>query len=145
MKKAALLLFVLLCAAPAFAQQSFQSTNVWFPHLDVGGDPNGLHYVTLVQAANDSSAFLQGTLTVFSDAGTPLSVSFDGGSPATSLQFSLDSGVTRQIQVSLLPRANKQLLARSLFFQGRLRQSQKLQDMGPLSMLRAVLLGPSSR
>jgi hypothetical protein len=101
MKRTTLLLFVLLCTAPVFAQNGFQPTNVWFPHIDVGGDPNGLHYVTLVQAANNTSSFSIGHLVVYSDTGTAQSVSFDGQAPATSLDFSLDSGATRQIQVSL--------------------------------------------
>jgi hypothetical protein len=101
MKKTALLLFVLLCAAPAFAQTISYPTNVWFPHVDIGGDPNGLHYVTLVQASNNTSSFTVGTMVVYSDAGTQMSASFDGGAPTTSLQFTLDSGAVRQIQVSL--------------------------------------------
>lgn len=100
MKKTALLLFVLFCAAPAFAQLTFTPTNVWFPHMDMGGDPGGLHYVTLVQAANNTSSFSIGTLVVYSDSGTQQSVSFDGQAPATSLQFTLNSGATRQIQIS---------------------------------------------
>ena len=101
MKKTALLLFVLFCAVPGFAQNSFIPTNVWFPHIDVGGDPNGLHYVTLVQASNNTSSFTTATLVVYSDAGTQLSASFDGQAAATSLTFNLDSGATRQIQVTL--------------------------------------------
>jgi hypothetical protein len=101
MKKTALLLFVLFCAVPAFAQLSFVPTNVWFPHLDIGGDPNGPHYVTLVQASNNTSSFTTATLVVYSDSGTQLSASFDGQAPATSLQFTVDSGATRQIQISL--------------------------------------------
>jgi hypothetical protein len=101
MKKTALLLLVLLCAAPAFAQTAFYSTPVWFPHIDIGGDPNGAHYVTLVQASNNTSSFVTATLVVYSDAGTQMSASFDGQAPSTSLNFTLDSGATRQIQVSL--------------------------------------------
>jgi hypothetical protein len=100
MKKTALLLFVLFCAAPAFAQV-FVPTNVWFPHLDIGGDPNGPHYVTLVQASNNTSSYTIGTLVVYSDSGTQLSASFDGQAPATSMQFTVNSGATRQIQISL--------------------------------------------
>jgi hypothetical protein len=100
MKKTTLLLLVLFCALPAFAQPTFTPTNVWFPHIDIGGDPNGLHYLTLVQASNNTSSFTTGTLVVYSDSGTQMSVSFDGQTPATSLQFELDSGTTRQIQIS---------------------------------------------
>jgi hypothetical protein len=106
MKRNALLLFVLFCAAPAFGQvcptnSTFCYQNVRFPHIDIGGDPGALHYVTLVQTSNNTSSSTSGTLIVYSDTGAPLSVSFDGQAPATSLPFSLDSGATRQIQVSL--------------------------------------------
>jgi hypothetical protein len=100
MRTAALLLFMLFIASPAFAQVGFQPTNVWFPNMDVGGDPNGLHYVTLVEASNNTSSFLTGVLTVYSATGAAMSVSFDGQAPATSLNFELDSGVVRQIQIS---------------------------------------------
>jgi hypothetical protein len=100
MRKAAFLLFALFCAAPAFAQVGFKSTNVWFSNMDVGGDPNGLHYVTLVDASNNTSSFSTGVLTVYSATGTAMPVSFDGQAPAASLNFELDSGVVRQIQIS---------------------------------------------
>lgn len=100
MRKAAFLLFALLSAAPAFAQAGFKSTNVWFPNMDVGGDPNGPHYDTLVEASNNTSSFLTGVLTVYSATGTAVPVSFDGQAPAASLNFELDSGVVREIQIS---------------------------------------------
>jgi hypothetical protein len=100
MRKAALFLFLLFCAAPSFAQVGFRSSNVWYPNMDVGGDPGGLHYVTLVEASNNTSSFLTGVLTVYSAGGTAMEVSFDGQAPAASLNFELDSGVVRQIQVS---------------------------------------------
>jgi hypothetical protein len=100
MRKAAFLLFAFFCAAPAFAQVGFKSTNVWFPNMDVGGDPNGLHYVTLVEASNNTSSFSTGVLTVYSATGTAMPVSFDGQAPAASLNFEMDSGVVRQIQIS---------------------------------------------
>lgn len=99
-RKAALFLFVLFSAVPAFSQAGFKSQNVWFPNMDVGGDPNGLHYVTLVEVSNNTSSFLTGVLTVYSTAGTPMPVSFGGQAPATSLDFELDSGVVQEIQVS---------------------------------------------
>lgn len=100
MRKTVSWLFVLFCAAPTFAQVGFQSKNVWFPNLDVGGDPGGLHYVTLVEASNTTSSFLTGVLTVYSADGTAMSVSFDGQAPEASLSFELDSGVARQIEIS---------------------------------------------
>ncbi|HEY2381829.1 MAG TPA: hypothetical protein VGK48_11680 [Terriglobia bacterium] len=101
MKRTALLLFVLFCAAPAFAQVAFMGQNTWFPNVDVGGDPNGLHYVTLVQASNNTSSFITGTIQVFSASGAALPVSYDGGANATADSFELDSGVTKQIQIGL--------------------------------------------
>ncbi len=101
MKKLALVLFVLLFSAPAFAQISFGSDSITFPHIDVGGDPSGLNYVTLVQLVNNNSANTNGHLMLFSDSGAALAASFDGQPPATALDFSLESGATREIQISL--------------------------------------------
>src|SRR5262249_46713449 len=92
---------VLLFAAPAFAQVSFGSVAISFPHIVVGGDPGGLNYVTLIQMVNNNSATTNGHLTLFSESGTALSASFDGQAAASSLDFSLESGAARQIQVSL--------------------------------------------
>src|ERR1051326_7779553 len=101
MRKTALLLFVLLLAVPGFSQVTFSPVTVAFPHIDVGGDPAGLNYVTIIQVVNNTSSFSIGHVTLYSDSGTALSASFDGGSPQSSLDFTLDSGTTRQIQVSL--------------------------------------------
>lgn len=101
MKKTALLLFVLLCAAPAFAQVGYLAQNAWFPNVDVGGDPNGLHYVTLAQVSNNTSSFITGVITVYSASGAILPVSYDGAAPASTDNFELDAGLTKQIQVSL--------------------------------------------
>jgi hypothetical protein len=100
MKKAALLLFTLLCAVPTFAQVSYLPVTVQFPHIVVGGDPGGLNYVTVVQAVNNNSTFSVVHIALFSDSGAPMSASFDGGTPASFVDFNLDSGATRQIAIS---------------------------------------------
>jgi hypothetical protein len=100
MKKAVLLLFTLLCAVPTFAQVSYVPVTVQFPHIVVGGDPGGLNYVTLFQAVNNNSTFSVGHIALFSDSGAPMSASFDGGAPSTVLDFTVDSGATRQIAIS---------------------------------------------
>ena len=97
MKKIALFLFLLFCAAPGFAQVSALPVTVQFPHIDVGGDPAGLNYVTIVQAVNNNSTFSLGRISLYSDSGAALSASFDGAAPAPTFDFTLDSGVTRQI------------------------------------------------
>src|SRR5215831_11882422 len=101
MKKLLLLPLFLFFSAPVFAQVTFSPVTISFPHIDVGGDPAGLNYVTLIQAVNNNSADVNGHLTLFSDSGAPLSASFDGQPAASSLDFTLASGGTRQIQVSL--------------------------------------------
>jgi hypothetical protein len=102
MKKLLLLLpLILLFSAPVFAQVSFGSDIISFPHIDVGGDPAGLNYVTLVQFVNNNSANIIGHLTLFSDSGAALSASFDGQPPAAALDFTIDSGAVKQVQISL--------------------------------------------
>jgi hypothetical protein len=101
MKKTALLLLLILLAVPAFAQVSFVPVTVSFAHIDVGGDPNGLNYVMLLQVVNNNSATVNGHVNLFADSGSALSASFDGGTPQSSLDFSLESGAIRQIQISL--------------------------------------------
>src|SRR5215470_15919354 len=102
MKKLLVLLpVILLFSAPVFAQVSFGSDVISFPHIDVGGDPAGLNYVTLVQLVNNNSADVAGHLTLFSDSGAPLSASFNGQASAAALDFTIASGATKQIQISL--------------------------------------------
>jgi hypothetical protein len=102
MKKLLMLLpLIVLFSAPAFAQVSFGSEVISFPHVDVGGDPAGLNYVTLVQLVNNNSADIVGHLTLFSDSGAALSASFDGQAAAAALDFTIASGATKQIQISL--------------------------------------------
>jgi hypothetical protein len=102
MKKLLLLLpLVLFFGAPVFAQVQYGSAVISFPHIDVGGDPAGLNYVTLVQLVNNNSADISGHLTLFSDSGAALSASFDGQPAVAALDFTIPSGATKQIQISL--------------------------------------------
>src|SRR5262245_7762452 len=100
MRRAALLLFILLCAVPTFAQVSYLPVTVQFPHIVVGGDPGSLNYLTVVQAVNNNSTFSLGHIALFSDTGAAMSASFDNGAPASTFDFVMDSGTTRQIVIS---------------------------------------------
>jgi len=99
MKRAALLLFILVCAVPAFAQTSFQPVTVQFPEIVVGVN-EGLNYLTIVQAVNNNSTSSQGHIALFSDSGGTLSASFNNGAPAPTFDFTMDSGVSLQIVIS---------------------------------------------
>jgi hypothetical protein len=96
-----LFLFLAFFAVPAFPQVSFQSVPVLVPHIDVGGDPNGLNYVTLIQAVNDNSADTNAHVMLFADSGAALSASFNGGAPQSTFDFAVPSGATKEIQISL--------------------------------------------
>lgn len=106
MKNTVLLLCLLvtsaLVTAPAFAQVTSGPVpdTVAYAHMSVGGDPNGLNYLTLLQFLNDNSANTSGHIAVFSDNGSPLAVSFNGGAPATTFDFALQSGTTAEVQLS---------------------------------------------
>ena len=100
MKKIALLLFLLSCDY-AFGQVNYVPVMVAFPHIAVGGDPNGQNYVTLLQLVNNNSSFTIGHVALFSDSGAPLAVLFDGQGPQSTMDVKLDSGQTRQIQITL--------------------------------------------
>jgi len=100
MKKIALLLF-LLSSDFAFGQVSYVPVTVAFPQIAVGGDPNGQNYVTLIQLVNNNSSSTTGHIALFSDSGAPLAVLFDGQGPQSTMDVPLDSGQTRQIQITL--------------------------------------------
>src|SRR5712671_1913018 len=100
MKKLALFLFLLFCDT-AFGQVTYVPVQVAFPHIAVGGDPHGQNYVTLIQLVNNNSASTTGHMALFSDTGAPLPVLFDGQGPQTTMDVPLDSGQTRQIQLTL--------------------------------------------
>jgi hypothetical protein len=91
----------LALSAPAFSQVTFSSVNVLIPHVDVGGDPNGLNYVTVVQVVNDNSADTNGHLVLFADSGAPLSASFNGQTAQSTFDFTVPSGATKEFQISL--------------------------------------------
>jgi hypothetical protein len=95
------LVFLTVSTAPAFSQAVFSSVGVMIPHIDVGGDPNGLNYVTVVQAVNDNSADTNGHLQLFSDSGAPLSASFNGQAVQSTFDFTVPSGATMQFQIAL--------------------------------------------
>jgi hypothetical protein len=99
MKSAALLLFILVCAVPAFAQTSFQPVTVQFPQIVVGVN-EGLNYRTIVQAVNNNSTYSLGHIALYSDTGGTFSASFDNGAPAPTFDFEMDSGTTREIVIS---------------------------------------------
>lgn len=99
MKRAALLLFILVCAVPAFAQTAFLPVTVQFPEIVVGVN-EGLNYLTIVQAVNNNSTFSQGHIALYSDTGGTFSASFDNGAPAPTFDFTMDSGTTREIVIS---------------------------------------------
>src|SRR2546428_4616893 len=100
MKKIALL-FVLLSSDFTFGQVINPPVTIAFPHVVAGGDASGQHYVTLLQAVNNNSAPTTGHVSLFSDSGTPLAVLFDGQSPQSTIDIKLDSGQSRQIQITL--------------------------------------------
>jgi hypothetical protein len=100
MKKLVLLLF-LLSSGFAFGQVTYLPVTVAFPHIAVGGDPNGQNYVTLLQLVNNNSSFTTGHMAFFSDSGAPLPVLFDGQGPQSTMDVQLDSGQTRQIRLTL--------------------------------------------
>jgi hypothetical protein len=101
MKKITVLLLLLMSARVGYAQVQFNPVTVSVPQIAVGGDPGGLNYDTLVQLVNNNSSFTTAHIALFSDGGSPLSASFDGQAPVSTLDFALDSGVTRQIQITL--------------------------------------------
>ncbi|PYS12026.1 MAG: hypothetical protein DMG15_15775 [Acidobacteria bacterium] len=80
MKKIAFLLFV-LWAEIASGQVTYPPVTIAFPHVVAGGDPNGPHYVTLLQIVNNNSASTTAHVALFSDSGSPLAVLFDGQGP----------------------------------------------------------------
>src|SRR5439155_20146882 len=100
MRKLPLLLF-LLYAKVAFGQVTYSAVTIAFPHIVAGGDPNGGHYVTLLQIVNNNSAATTGHVSMFSDSGTPLAVLFDTQGPQSTIDIKLDGGQSRQIQINL--------------------------------------------
>src|SRR5207249_10428049 len=80
MKKIAFLLFV-LWAEIASGQVTYPPVTIAFPHVVAGGDPNGPHYITLLQIVNNNSASITAHVALFSDSGSPVAVLFDDQGP----------------------------------------------------------------
>jgi len=97
----AAVLVALLFANIAFGQAQFQGVVVAFPQIVVGGDPTSTNYVTILQLVNNNSAATGADIALFGDSGSALSVSFDGQSPQATMHVTLNSGETRQIQLTL--------------------------------------------
>src|SRR5262245_15909714 len=97
----AAVLVALLFANIAFGQAQFQGAAVVFPQIVVGGDPSPTNYVTILQLVNNNSATTGADIALFGDSGSPLSVSFDGQTPQATMHVNLNSGETRQIQLTL--------------------------------------------
>jgi hypothetical protein len=55
----------------AFGQSTFPNVVLAFPQITVGGDPAGLHYVTILQIVNNNSAASNGRFELLSDNGLP--------------------------------------------------------------------------
>src|SRR5438552_10231226 len=100
MKKIAFLLFV-LWAEIASGQVTYPPVTIAFPHVVAGGDPNGPHYVTLLQIVNNNSASTTAHVALFSDSGSPLAVLFDGQGPQSTIDLQLDGGQSRQVQITI--------------------------------------------
>ena len=100
MKKIAFLSFV-LWAEVASGQVTYPPVTIAFPHVVAGGDPNGPHYVTLLQIVNNNSASTTAHVTLFSDSGSPLAVLFDGQDPQSTIDLKLDGGQSRQVQINI--------------------------------------------
>src|SRR5690242_1239561 len=97
----ALLVLLLFSTAAAFGQTTYISEPVVFPQIAIGGDADGVNYVTLIQLVNNNSSAVTGHVVLFSDTGSAISAMFDGQGPQLSLDVNLASGEARQIQVTL--------------------------------------------
>jgi hypothetical protein len=93
-------LILLLFANLAFGQISYSPVALAFPQIAIGGDPAGQNYVTVIQIVNNNSTSTTGHIALFSDSGSALSAQFDGQSPQSTLDVTLASGATRQIQLT---------------------------------------------
>src|SRR5438094_9769974 len=100
MKKVGFLLFV-LWAEVLSGQVTYPPVTIAFPHVVAGGDPNGPHYVTLLQIVNNNSASTTAHVTLFSDSGSPLAVLFRGPDPESTIDLKVDCGQSRQVQISI--------------------------------------------
>src|SRR5262245_59537373 len=95
------LLFILLSTDLAFGQAASVPVPVFFPQLAMGGSADGQNYDTIIQIVNNNSMSVTGHVSLFSDTGSPLAVSFDGQSPQSAADITLAAGAARQIQLTL--------------------------------------------
>ena len=95
------ILFVLICARVASAQVTYPPVTIAFPHVVAGGDPNGPHYVTLLQIVNNNSSSTTAHVALSSDSGSPVAVLFDDQGPQDTIDLKMDGGQSRQIQISI--------------------------------------------
>src|SRR5688572_1639403 len=100
MRRIIAVLLLLFSAGPALGQVTFSPVPLAFPQIAIGGDEAGQNYVTLIQIINNNSATITGRISLFADNGSPLSASFDGQNPQSTLDVSLASGETRQIRLT---------------------------------------------
>src|SRR5689334_22092618 len=101
MRVSAAVLLIVFCTAVAFGQTTFIPQILAFPQIAIGGDADGVNYVTLVQMVNNNSAAITGHVALYADNGSALSAIFDGQGPQSSLDMTLASGEARQIQITL--------------------------------------------
>jgi hypothetical protein len=93
-RSALLILFMLPGLALAQSPQ-----RAGFPQIAVGGDPAGLHFVTVVQIVNNNSTPTTARFDLFSDAGTAFPVLFDGTGSAAAMEVTLQPGEARQVDM----------------------------------------------
>ena len=101
MRRIIAVLLLLFSAGPALGQVTFSPIPLAFPQIAIGGDEAGQNYVTLIQIINNNSATITGRISLFADNGAPLSASFDGQNPQSTLDVTLASGEARQIRLTL--------------------------------------------
>src|SRR5438093_1165438 len=101
MKKMALLfLFLSLDVASVLGQVTYLPVSVAFPHITIGGTADGINFVALLQIANNNSTFTAAHISLFADDGSALPALFDGDGPQSTMDLKLDSGQTKQIQLT---------------------------------------------
>ena len=71
-----------------------------FPQIAIGGDVDGVNYVTLLQIVNNNSAATTGRLTLHADDGSGLAALFDGQGPLSTMDIAVPAGQARQIKLT---------------------------------------------
>src|SRR5947208_16808399 len=100
MKKIAFLSLV-MGADVASVQVTYPPVTIAFPHIVAGGDPNGPHYLTLLQIVNNNSASTTAHVTLFSDSGSPLAVLLDGQDPHSPTDLKLHRGPSGHVHMNI--------------------------------------------